>query len=138
NGAIRTMDGNLSQAQAMAVRNNRILALGTNAQTRFLAGPATQTIDAKGRVVLPALVDSHTHPNLWGVLHWLGAKGKDMAREYHMPELASVLVKGNDGAAILRGLEKAVYEREKELGPGKWIVIYLFAGNTTLEDSEKI
>ncbi len=139
NGAIHTMDGSSSQVQAMAVKNSRILALGTNDQMRFLAGPSTQIIDAKGRTVLPALVDSHTHPNLWGVLHWLGAKGPDMAKEFNMPELASTLVRGNDTVTVLKRLEQTVYQRAKELGPGKWIVIYLFGepGNT-LESWEKL
>src|SRR5438477_10473261 len=69
NADIHTMDANLTRVQAMAVRNERILLLGTNDQVRFLAGPKTQIIDTKGRVVIPALVDSHTHPNLWGVQH---------------------------------------------------------------------
>jgi len=69
------VDARGSQVQAIAVRSNRILLLGTNDEIRQLAGPRTQIIDAKGRTVLPALVDSHTHPNLWAVEHWLGAKG---------------------------------------------------------------
>ena len=137
NGKIHTMDTRLSQVQAMAVRNNRILALGTNDEIRFLAGPTTQVLDAKGRVVLPALIDGHTHPNLWGVQHWLGARGPDIAKEYNMPELASVLVKGNDAVTLMRGTEQAVQRRVKELGPSKWIVIYQFGGNT-LEESMRI
>ncbi|MBI1955760.1 MAG: hypothetical protein HYS38_05155 [Acidobacteria bacterium] len=139
NGKINTMDERLSQVQAMAVRNNRILALGTNDEIRFLAGPKTEVLDAKGRMVLPALIDSHTHPNLWGVPHWLGARGKDIAKEYNMPELGSVLVRGDDATTLLRGIEQAAQQRAKELGPGKWIVVYLFGGpGKTLEDSDKI
>jgi predicted amidohydrolase YtcJ len=139
NGAIHTMDANLRQVQAMAIRNSRILALGTNDQIRFLAGPNTKIVDAKGRVVLPALIDSHTHPNLWGVQHWLGAKGKDMAKEFNMPELASELVRATDNATAIRGVERVAAARAKELGPGKWIVIYLFGPpGSTLEDWEKM
>ena len=139
NGVIHTMDANLSQAQAMAIRNSRILALGTNDQIRFLAGPDTKIVDAKGRVVLPALVDSHTHPNLWGVQHWLGAKGKDIAKEFNMPELASELVRATDNSSAIRGVERVAAARAKELGPGKWIVIYLFGPpGSTLEEWEKM
>jgi len=139
NGAIHTMDSNLRQAQAMAVRNTRILAIGSNDEIRFLAGPNTQVIDAKGRVVLPALIDSHTHPNLWGVQHWLGAKGKDIAKEFNMPELASELVRATDNSTAIRGVERVAAARAKELGPGKWIVIYLFGPQgSTLEEWEKM
>lgn len=139
NANIHTMDNALSRAQAMAVRNHRILLLGTNNEIRALTGPATQVIDAKGRVVLPALVDSHTHPNLWAVTHWLGAKGKETAKEYNIPELASVLIRGSDPSSFPRAIEQVARERAKQLGPGKWIVIYLFAPvGSTLEDWEKI
>lgn len=139
NGKIHTLDAKSTEVQAMAVRNSRILALGTNAQIQFLAGPQTQIIDAKGRVVLPALVDSHTHPNLWGVHHWLGAKGKDTAKEFNMPELASELVRATDNATAIRAVEKVATERARQLGPGKWIVLYLFGPpGSTLEDWEKM
>jgi predicted amidohydrolase YtcJ len=138
NGEVHTMDANLRRVQALAIRNSRILALGTNDEIRFLAGPRTQVVDARGRVVLPALIDGHTHPTLWGVQHWLGAKGAEISKHYNVPELASVLVKGNDAGTILRGLERAVHQRKQELGPGKWIVVYLFGENTTLEQWEKI
>ncbi|HWP83647.1 MAG TPA: amidohydrolase family protein [Terriglobia bacterium] len=139
NGKIHTMDANLSQVQAMAVRNSRILALGGNDQIRFLAGPQTRVIDAKGRLVLPALVDSHTHPNLWGVQHWLGAKGKELAKEFNLPELASELVRASDNAGVLRGVERTAARRAQELGPGKWIVIYVFGPEgSTLEQWQKM
>ena len=136
NGKIYTMDGRMSQVQAMAVRSNRILALGTNDEMRFLAGPKTEVIDAKGRAVLPALVDPHIHPNLGAVGHWLGAKGPDIAKQYNLPEFASVPVRGTDSATILRGLEQAARQRASELGPGKWIVVWVLGGKT-LEESNK-
>jgi predicted amidohydrolase YtcJ len=139
NGRVHTMDSKLSEYQAFAIRNTRIIALGTNDEIRFLAGPNTKVVDAKGRVVLPALIDGHTHPTLWGVQHWLGAKAEFTAKTYNMPELRAVQVKGNDGATLMRGIEKAVIERAKELGPDKWIIVWLHAGtNTTLEESNNI
>lgn len=137
NGKIYTMDARLSQAQAMAVRNNRIVALGTNAEIRDWAGPKTEMLDAKGRAVLPGLVDSHTHPNLWGGEHWLGAEGEATAKRYNDPELKMGLATGNTQAEVLRSLEKVIYERAQELGPGKWIAVKVFGGNSVPE-SRKI
>jgi predicted amidohydrolase YtcJ len=52
-------------AQAMAIRDGKILATGTNADIRALAGPQTKQIDLKGRLVLPSLTMTHEHPTDW-------------------------------------------------------------------------
>ena len=75
NGKIATIDERLTEVEAMAVKNSRILVLGSNEEIQFLAGPNTEVLDAKGRVVLPGLIDGHTHTHLWAVEHWLGAEG---------------------------------------------------------------
>lgn len=137
NGKIHTMDARMSQVQAMAVRNHRIIALGTDAEIRELAGPKTETLDAKGRTVTPGLIDSHTHPHVWAVEHWLGAEGDFAAKKYNNPEMQIFYSKGNSGVEILRNVERIVLERSKALGPGKWIWIALFGGNN-ISESRKI
>ncbi len=49
-------------AEAVAIRGDRFLAVGSSAEVRKLAGRATRTVDLKGRTVLPGLNDSHAHP----------------------------------------------------------------------------
>jgi predicted amidohydrolase YtcJ len=137
NAKIYTMDANLTRAEAMAVRDSRIVTLGTNAAIKDLAGPKTEMIDAKGRAVLPGLVDSHTHPNLWAGEHWFGAEGDDTAKRYNDPELKMGLATGNSQAEILKSLERVITQRAKELGPGKYIVVKVFGGNSVGE-SRKI
>ncbi|HWG72137.1 MAG TPA: amidohydrolase [Steroidobacteraceae bacterium] len=61
-GKIHTEDAGRSVVQAMAVRGNAILAVGTDEAVRALAGPATRTVHLGGRVVLPGIIDAHTHP----------------------------------------------------------------------------
>jgi predicted amidohydrolase YtcJ len=51
--------------QAMAIRDGKILATGTNAEMRALAGPQTELVDLKGRTVLPGFVLVHNHPMDW-------------------------------------------------------------------------
>lgn len=133
NGKIATMDDRMTQVQAMAVKNNRILALGTNDEIRFLAGPKTQVLDAKGRRVIPGLIDSHTHPPMWVWNHRLGAEGDITVKRYNTPELKEVLVTGMEQTDFVKGIERAVTQRAKELGPGKWILIRLFSGNSVPE-----
>ena len=61
NGNIVTVDARSTRAEAVAVRNGRIAAVGTDVVVRRLAAPATRVIDARGRTVIPGLIDSHVH-----------------------------------------------------------------------------
>ena len=72
NGKIALMDDQLTMGEALAVRDRRVLVLGTTEEVRALAGPQTQVIDVRGRTVLPGIIDSHTHPHLW-LLNHLGS-----------------------------------------------------------------
>ncbi len=68
NGKIITVDERFTIAQAVAVRGERIVAVGTNQEIARLAGPATRRIDLRGRAVLPGLIDNHAHFMEEGVL----------------------------------------------------------------------
>jgi predicted amidohydrolase YtcJ len=62
-GKIVTVDKQFTIVQAMAVKGQRILALGSNDDILKMAGPQAQVIDLQGKMVLPGLIDSHVHPN---------------------------------------------------------------------------
>src|SRR5262245_54128376 len=55
--------------QAMAIRDGKILATGTDAEIRPLAGPHTQTLNMAGRTILPGLILTHEHPTDWAFQH---------------------------------------------------------------------
>ena len=55
------MDPARPTAEAIAIFGNRIVAVGSTKEIERLAGPRTQTIDAKKRLVLPGFNDAHTH-----------------------------------------------------------------------------
>jgi predicted amidohydrolase YtcJ len=61
NGKLWTVDRTKPEAQALAVWQGRILAVGNDAEIRALAGPTTKTIDLHGRRVVPGFYDSHIH-----------------------------------------------------------------------------
>ena len=63
NGSIHTMNPDAPRAEALAVdrTSGRILAVGDDAEIRSLAGPLTETLDLRGRTVIPGLIDAHTH-----------------------------------------------------------------------------
>jgi predicted amidohydrolase YtcJ len=60
-GKIVTIDARNTVAQALAIRDGRISAVGDNATIRALAGPTTQIVELDGRTVIPGLIDSHIH-----------------------------------------------------------------------------
>jgi predicted amidohydrolase YtcJ len=61
-GKIHTEDARRSVAQALAIRGNAIVAVGTDQAVGAFVGPSTRTVDLLGRVVLPGIIDAHTHP----------------------------------------------------------------------------
>jgi predicted amidohydrolase YtcJ len=61
NGRIVTVDDTLSNAQALAVTGDRITAVGSAAEMRRYAGPATEVIDVKGQLVIPGFIEGHGH-----------------------------------------------------------------------------
>ncbi len=101
NGKIITVDQRFTIAEAVAVRNERIVAVGTNQEMARLAGPNTRKIDLKGKSVIPGLIDNHMHLLRAGTtwqreLRWDGVESRKQALD------------------MLRAREKAV-------GPGEWI-----------------
>jgi len=62
NGTIYTVDAVRRWAQALAVRDGRLIYVGTDEGVKALIGPRTRLIDLNGRLVLPGFHDSHAHP----------------------------------------------------------------------------
>lgn len=66
-GAIYTVDGARSWAQAIAIDDGRIVYVGTDAGASDYIGPETQVVDLKGRMVVPGFQDVHIHPISGGI-----------------------------------------------------------------------
>src|SRR6185436_9392588 len=78
NGKVVTVDAQSSIRSALAIREGRIAALGSDADIRKLAGRTTRTIDLQGRTVIPGLIDSHMHATRAALsfsteVNWIGA-----------------------------------------------------------------
>ena len=86
NGKIATMVKEGEFVQAVAVKDGKIVATGSNAKVLKLKGPKTQLIDAHGQTVIPGLNDSHTHVIREGLnynmeLRWDGVTSLKRAME---------------------------------------------------------
>jgi hypothetical protein len=102
NGKVVTVDDRFSIQQALAVKGGRIVAVGTTAVIRKLEGPNTKVIDARGRTVIPGLIDNHAH-------------FVRVAEKWH----AEMRLDGvTSRAAAIRMLQ----ERVRTAKPGAWIV----------------
>src|SRR5277367_6217188 len=79
NGKILTVDPKFSTADALAVRDGRILAVGKSGEMRKMAGTQARVIDLNGRTVIPGLIDSHMHAiraalSFSTEVNWIGAR----------------------------------------------------------------
>jgi hypothetical protein len=101
NGKIVTVDDRFTIAQAVAIKGNRIVAIGANQEIERLAAPNARRINLRGRTVIPGLIDNHMHllraGNTWQLeLRWDGVYSRKKAIE------------------MLRA-------RAKQVGPGQWV-----------------
>ena len=99
---VLTLDDASRVAQAVAIRGDRIVAVGSDDQIQRLAGPAAQSIDAGGKTLLPGLYDSHTHP--------LGASSSE--KDHPIPIFDS-----------LEAVKRYIADRAREQPEGSWIVV---------------
>ena len=84
NAKVITVDERFTIAQALAVRGDRIVAVGPTQEIAALAGPATRRIDARGRAVIPGLIDNHMHLLRYGTtfqheVRWDGVESRRQA-----------------------------------------------------------
>jgi len=99
---ICTMDPARPWAEALAVRDGVVLAVGDAAQVDQVCGPATRSLDPGAVMVLPGLVDVHSH---------VGFAGRQVAWELPLsPSLT------------MDGVLAHVRERAITLGPDEWVV----------------
>ena len=61
NGVIYTVDKNNSTAQAIAIKDGKFVAVGSNTEVMKFRGPSTRVIDLRGRFVVPGFNDNHVH-----------------------------------------------------------------------------
>ena len=122
-GSIATMDADDRFVPALAVRGDRILLLGDNDQVRCTAGDGTKVVDLDGRTVIPGIIDSHCHPESYGVRlqSWVNVEPARVPnREQLLNRIAS--------AAEARG-------------PDDWVICFRFddnksGGYPTLEEMD--
>jgi hypothetical protein len=106
-GSVVTMDTRARTAQAVAVKGDRILAVGTDAEIGRLASPQTVVVDLHGKAMLPGFYAAHDHLPEAGV-----------AALYHVDLNSPPVGKIQNMADVIAALN----ERAQSTPPGGWIV----------------
>jgi predicted amidohydrolase YtcJ len=101
-GKIVTVDRGFSIRQALAVKDDRLIKVGTDDEVDVTRGPQTEVVDLGGKTVLPGLIDSHVHP----------ADACMTEFDHPIPELETI----DDVLAYIKA-------RATALGPGRWVVV---------------
>lgn len=111
NGKVLTMDPARPRAQAVALAQGKVLAVGTVADVAALAGPGTRVVDAGGRSVLPGFVESHMHLTLGGSglnhLQLYGLHGEERLRRAY----ADYAARKPDGMVMAEGADYQILGR---------------------------
>jgi predicted amidohydrolase YtcJ len=100
NGKVVTVDEDIGEVEAVAVRGHEIAALGTSADIEALVGPDTRVIDLDGRLAIPGFIEGHGH--------FMG-----LGRAQMILDLTT--------AASWDDIVAMVGQAAAEAGPGEWI-----------------
>ncbi|KUN57829.1 amidohydrolase [Streptomyces canus] len=104
-GQVLTVDRDFTVAEGVAVRGRDIVAVGTDAEMRALAGSTTRVVELGGRTVLPGINDSHLHGAAYGMTK------PPFALDVGHPSVGSIA----DIAAVVGTAARAT-------PPGEWLV----------------
>ena len=132
NGKVVAMDNKTTStspgtiAQALALRDGKILAHGPNSKILALKGPKTEVIDLRGRTVVPGIIDTHYHAMEYTMDHW----GRSV------PELRKPTIKGRSWEELRKGALETAAKEAQSAKPGQWIWVRL--PNRVFKDGKQI
>lgn len=112
NGNFITMDAQKPRAEAVAIANDHLLAVGTNAEIKAMSGPLTQSIDMGGKTITPGFIDAHCHFASSGRAH---------------------LINVDCGLDSIEKIKAAIKERADKTPPGEWIYGFKYDDTKTKE-----
>jgi len=109
--------------EAMSVKGERIQFLGTTAELLNYAGPQTRKVDLKGRMVIPGIIDSHTHLHNHAYSWWAQ---NNTAKFAHLAKRISV--RGKTFDELNKGIELAIKEGMSGIPKETWADISVPGG----------
>lgn len=100
NGIVYSVDPDIGRAEALAVLDGRIAAVGTSEEMRAWIGPRTRVMDLEGKFVMPGFNDAHTHIVGGGL---------------------GMLTVNVEGTRSIADFQQRIRDRLGEFEPGEWV-----------------
>lgn len=111
NGRIYTVDADAGWATSMALRDGRLLAVGKDSEMDPYRGEGTQVVDLGGRMVMPGIHDSHSHPVEAAMQLRLECRFKERNLEAALSRIEACVKQAKPGAWIRGGQwDKSFFE----------------------------
>ena len=104
NGNVITLDTMNNMTEALAIKDGRILATGTNEEISRFAGERTEVRDLRGRAMTPGLISTHDHFLQYGL-------SAEFILDIRYPKIRSC-----------EEIASAIRERVKDADKGNWII----------------
>jgi len=118
NGKVLTADDQFTIVEAVAIRDDELMAVGTTDRILKMAGPQTRKIDLKGRTVVPGFIDTHQHMPDHATRDYFMVRD-DVQWEGKIEPSGYVLI-FESVEHVLRNIKKIVAVTP----PGEWVVLY--------------
>src|SRR5262245_44998942 len=110
NANILTMDDSQPRAQAVAISDGRLVAVGSNEEISGLATSRTTKVDLTGRTVVPGFIDAHSHPCYAGLRH---------------------LRQVDCDLRSISDIQNAIRQRAAQTPPGNWVLGFKYDDTKT-------
>ncbi len=103
NAKVLTMDASSSVAEAIAIRDGKILAVGSSASVKALIGTQTRVFDVAGKTVVPGLIDTHAHFKAAGMTDYVVNMGRAKTVAEAIDAIKAFAAKKKPGEWIVGG-----------------------------------
>ena len=146
-GNILTMDSSQSIAEAVAIKYDKIIKVGTNDEIRQFVVKSTKVIQLKGKTVVPGLIDTHIHVADFGrLLTWIDLSGAASILEMQELLIARVAESPKGKWLLGRGLDPSHFVDKclptrsdlDSVSPDNPVVFYHQSGQVCIANSKAL
>ena len=119
NANVLTMNPSMPYAEALAIKDEKIVAVGKNKQIRRWIGEQTRVVDLRGKMVVPGFIDTHVHMRAFGrVLTWINLREVNSIKEMQQLLKRHVKRTPKEGWILGRGWDQEKFKEKRY--PTRW------------------
>lgn len=109
NGKVVTVDKDFSIVEAVAIKGNKIVGVGSNEEIKAIIGPKTEVIDLEGKTVTPGFIDGHAHMDREGL-------------KFVYPSLTTTGYLLDPALETVEEIVEFIGKEVKKKKPGEWVI----------------